>query len=134
MMVPAGGSVPAMSSSFSAPTGLADAASPTSENGGGRPPSSSSTPASTLQRSNSTMSSTSTTTTSSKMENIRSWSISTYKCTKQLLAEKLGKSSRTVDTGQWKIQNRSFVYIHEKYSVSDSTTGKTGKAFYFLYP
>ncbi|KAK3861496.1 hypothetical protein Pcinc_022134 [Petrolisthes cinctipes] len=34
---------------------------------------------------------------SSKMETIKSWSISTYKCTKQLLSEKLGKSSRTVD-------------------------------------
>ncbi|XP_050693676.1 arfaptin-2-like isoform X2 [Eriocheir sinensis] len=34
---------------------------------------------------------------SSKMETIKTWSISTYKCTKQLLSEKLGKSSRTVD-------------------------------------
>ena len=33
-----------------------------------------------------------------KIENIRNWSISTYKCTKQLISEKLGKSSRTVDT------------------------------------
>ncbi|KAK8727239.1 hypothetical protein OTU49_009775 [Cherax quadricarinatus] len=37
-------------------------------------------------------------TSSSKMESIKSWSISTYKCTKQLLSEKLGKSSRTVDS------------------------------------
>nr|XP_045588064.1 arfaptin-2-like isoform X3 [Procambarus clarkii] len=36
-------------------------------------------------------------TSSSKMETIKTWSISTYKCTKQLLSEKLGKSSRTVD-------------------------------------
>lgn len=36
--------------------------------------------------------------TSSRIENIKNWSISTYKCTKQLMFEKLGKSSRTVDT------------------------------------
>ncbi|CAG4988749.1 unnamed protein product [Colias eurytheme] len=35
---------------------------------------------------------------STKLENIKNWSVSTYKCTKQLLYEKLGKSSRTVDT------------------------------------
>ena len=34
----------------------------------------------------------------SKIDTIKSWSISTYKCTKQLMYEKLGKSSRTVDT------------------------------------
>ncbi|CAL4102953.1 unnamed protein product, partial [Meganyctiphanes norvegica] len=34
----------------------------------------------------------------SKMESIKTWSISTYKCTKQLISERLGKSSRTVDT------------------------------------
>ena len=33
----------------------------------------------------------------SKFEHIRAWSVNTYKCTKQLLSEKLGKSSRTVD-------------------------------------
>ncbi|XP_017779515.1 PREDICTED: arfaptin-2 [Nicrophorus vespilloides] len=33
----------------------------------------------------------------SRIENIKNWSISTYKCTKQLMFEKLGKSSRTVD-------------------------------------
>lgn len=32
-----------------------------------------------------------------KLEQVKNWSINTYKCTKQLLAEKLGKSSRTVD-------------------------------------
>lgn len=37
--------------------------------------------------------------TSSKIENLKNWSISTYKCTKQLMFEKLGKSSRTVDAG-----------------------------------
>lgn len=34
----------------------------------------------------------------SKIESIRNWSISTYKCTKQLMYEKLGKTSRTVDS------------------------------------
>ncbi|GLH14871.1 Arfaptin-2 [Gryllus bimaculatus] len=34
----------------------------------------------------------------SKIETIKNWSISTYKCTKQLMYEKLGKTSRTVDT------------------------------------
>lgn len=36
----------------------------------------------------------------SKIESIRNWSISTYKCTKQLMYEKLGKTSRTVDSGK----------------------------------
>lgn len=36
---------------------------------------------------------------SSRIENLKNWSISTYKCTKQLMFEKLGKSSRTVDAG-----------------------------------
>ncbi|XP_072933626.1 arfaptin-2-like [Epargyreus clarus] len=35
---------------------------------------------------------------STKLESLRSWGVSTYKCTKQILYEKLGKSSRTVDT------------------------------------
>ncbi|CAG7833150.1 unnamed protein product [Allacma fusca] len=34
----------------------------------------------------------------SKIETLKNWSISTYKCTKQLMFEKLGKSSRTVDS------------------------------------
>lgn len=38
--------------------------------------------------------------TSSRIENLKNWSISTYKCTKQLMFEKLGKSSRTVDAGK----------------------------------
>nr|SVE76557.1 EOG090X0AQE [Daphnia longispina] len=33
-----------------------------------------------------------------KIEHLKNWSISTYKCTKQMISEKLGKSSRTVDT------------------------------------
>lgn len=37
---------------------------------------------------------------SSRLDNLRSWGVSTYKCTKQLLYEKLGKTSRTVDTGK----------------------------------
>lgn len=40
--------------------------------------------------------------TSSRIENLKNWSISTYKCTKQLMFEKLGKSSRTVDAGKTK--------------------------------
>lgn len=34
---------------------------------------------------------------SSRIETLKNWSISTYKCTKQLMFEKLGKTSRTVD-------------------------------------
>ncbi|XP_029033061.1 ADP ribosylation factor interacting protein arfaptin isoform X1 [Osmia lignaria lignaria] len=34
----------------------------------------------------------------SKIESIKNWSISTYKCTRQLMYEKLGKTSRTVDS------------------------------------
>lgn len=39
--------------------------------------------------------------TSSRIENLKNWSISTYKCTKQIMFEKLGKSSRTVDNGSY---------------------------------
>lgn len=34
----------------------------------------------------------------SKIDTIKNWSISTYKCTRQLMMEKLGKSTRTVDS------------------------------------
>lgn len=34
----------------------------------------------------------------SKIDSIKNWSISTYKCTRQLMLEKLGKSTRTVDS------------------------------------
>ncbi|XP_023236907.1 arfaptin-2-like, partial [Centruroides sculpturatus] len=34
----------------------------------------------------------------SKFDSIKQWSISTYKCTKQVISEKLGKSTRTIDT------------------------------------
>lgn len=54
-------------------------------------------------------------TTSSKMESIKSWSISTYKCTKQLLSEKLGKSSRTVDA-ELEAQIESLRDTQRKYS------------------
>lgn len=37
--------------------------------------------------------------TSSRIENLKNWSISTYKCTKQLMFEKLGKTARTHDAG-----------------------------------
>ena len=33
-----------------------------------------------------------------KLESIKNWTISTYKCSRQALFEKLGKTSRTVDT------------------------------------
>lgn len=36
----------------------------------------------------------------SKIDVIKNWSVSTYKCTKQLINEKLGKSSKTVDIGK----------------------------------
>lgn len=35
--------------------------------------------------------------TSARMENLKKWSISTYKCTRQVLSEKFGKGSKTVD-------------------------------------
>uniref|UniRef100_A0A1L8DLP2 Putative arfaptin n=2 Tax=Nyssomyia neivai TaxID=330878 RepID=A0A1L8DLP2_9DIPT len=34
----------------------------------------------------------------SKIDTIKNWSISTYKCTRQLMMEKLGKTTRTVDS------------------------------------
>ncbi|KAM9836531.1 arfaptin-1-like isoform 2-T6 [Aulostomus maculatus] len=34
---------------------------------------------------------------SEKLERVRKWSINTYKCTRQVLSEKLGRGSRTVD-------------------------------------
>jgi len=33
----------------------------------------------------------------SRLEDLRKWSLSTYKCTRQIISEKLGKGSRTVD-------------------------------------
>lgn len=51
----------------------------------------------------------------SKMETIKNWSISTYKCTKQLMFEKLGKSSRTVDT-ELETQIEQLRDIQRKYS------------------
>ncbi|ALC46508.1 CG17184 [Drosophila busckii] len=37
-------------------------------------------------------------TSASKIDSIKNWSISTYKCTRQIMLEKLGKSQRTVDS------------------------------------
>lgn len=51
----------------------------------------------------------------SKMETIKNWSISTYKCTKQLMFEKLGKSSRTVDS-ELESQIEQLRDIQRKYS------------------
>ncbi|XP_013784970.1 arfaptin-2-like [Limulus polyphemus] len=34
----------------------------------------------------------------SKIDTLKQWSISTYKCTRQIISEKLGKGSRTVDS------------------------------------
>lgn len=34
----------------------------------------------------------------SKIDSLKNWSISTYKCTRQLMMERLGKSSRTIDS------------------------------------
>ncbi|XP_055374428.1 arfaptin-2 [Condylostylus longicornis] len=36
--------------------------------------------------------------TTSKIDSLKNWSISTYKCTRQLMLEKLGKSQRTIDS------------------------------------
>lgn len=33
-----------------------------------------------------------------RLENLKSWTMTTYKCSRQTIFEKLGKSSRTVDT------------------------------------
>lgn len=44
--------------------------------------------------------------TQSKIESIKNWSISTYKCTKQLMYERLGKTSRTVDFGAFVVYAR----------------------------
>ena len=53
----------------------------------------------------------------SKIETIRNWSISTYKCTKQLMFEKLGKTSRTVDTGKF-----SLVFFFKLCNLGDSVS------------
>ncbi|KAH8346485.1 hypothetical protein KR084_001394 [Drosophila pseudotakahashii] len=37
-------------------------------------------------------------TSASKIDSLKNWSISTYKCTRQIMLEKLGKSQRTVDS------------------------------------
>lgn len=57
-------------------------------------------------------------TTQSKIESIKNWSISTYKCTKQLMYERLGKTSRTVDFGELLDRGIFFIdyYYHSKYA------------------
>ena len=54
------------------------------------------------------------TSTAAKIEFFKNWSISTYKCTKQLISEKLGKSSRTMDT-EIESQIESLREIQRKY-------------------
>ena len=54
------------------------------------------------------------TSTAAKIELFKNWSISTYKCTKQLISEKLGKSSRTMDT-EIESQIESLREIQRKY-------------------
>ncbi|CAG0879173.1 unnamed protein product [Darwinula stevensoni] len=66
----------------------------------GTVPSSSSVPSSLNNSSRSTPGGHSTTVVrqpDSKIESLKKWSVSTYKCTRQIISEKLGKSSRTVD-------------------------------------
>ena len=41
------------------------------------------------------------TTVHDKLESLKAWSISTYKCSRQLIAERLGRSTPTVDAGEW---------------------------------
>ena len=40
----------------------------------------------------------------SKIETLKNWSISTYKCTKQRVYETFGKTSRTIDSGNEKLK------------------------------
>nr|XP_037868025.1 arfaptin-2 isoform X2 [Bombyx mori] len=69
---------------------------------------------------------------STKLESIRNWGVSTYKCTKQLLYEKLGKSSRTVDT-ELEAQIEMVRETQRKYSavlrLSSSLAGQLALAF-----
>jgi hypothetical protein len=53
------------------------------------------TPNSPVQNGDATMRAT-----QSKIETIKNWSISTYKCTKQRVYETFGKTSRTIDSGE----------------------------------
>eukprot|EP00118_Oscarella_pearsei_P025834 m.308874 g.308874 ORF g.308874 m.308874 type:complete len:362 (+) comp44975_c0_seq1:141-1226(+) len=53
--------------------------------------------------------------TSTRMENLRDWSVSTYKFTRQMLSEKFGRGSKTIDA---ELQNRidSLRDVQRKYS------------------
>lgn len=54
----------------------------------------------------------------SKIESIKNWSISTYKCTRQLMYEKLGKTSRTVDSGKlYGIIQYNYFYLLYNYNI-----------------
>ena len=55
------------------------------------------------------------TTPSTKLETIKNWTISTYKCSRQTIYEKLGKTSRTVDT-ELEAQIESLRETQRKYS------------------
>ena len=55
------------------------------------------------------------TTPSTKLETIKNWTISTYKCSRQTIYEKLGKTSRTVDT-ELETQIESLRETQRKYS------------------
>ena len=55
------------------------------------------------------------TTPSTKLESIKNWTISTYKCSRQTIFEKLGKSSRTVDS-ELEAQIESLRETQRKYS------------------
>ncbi|XP_018496579.1 arfaptin-2 [Galendromus occidentalis] len=52
--------------------------------------------------------------TRSKIEQIKQWSLSTYKCTRQILAEKMGKGIRTVD-GELEANIELLRETHQKY-------------------
>ncbi|OQR73056.1 arfaptin-2-like [Tropilaelaps mercedesae] len=52
--------------------------------------------------------------TRSKIEQIKQWSLSTYKCTRQILAEKMGKGTRTVD-GELEANIELLRETHQKY-------------------
>lgn len=53
-------------------------------------------------------------TAAAKIEHFKNWSISTYKCTRQLISEKLGKSTRTQDT-EIELQIESLKDVQRKY-------------------
>lgn len=52
----------------------------------------------------------------SKIDTIKQWSISTYKCTRQIISERLGKTSRTIDP-ELEAQIESLRETQRKYAV-----------------